>query len=77
VVGAPTRRERDHWRRLRPTRVVMVLAPAEECKRRLAADRRRADHLAELQAAVEAWWSRFEPDPRDLQPGSRPRILVG
>jgi AAA domain-containing protein/HNH endonuclease len=77
VVGAPSRRERDHWRRLRPHRVVMLATSPEECRRRLAADARRGGCRSELERAVDEWWRRFEPDPRDLHPGSRARILVG
>ena len=66
VVGAASCSERRRWRLLAPERVVLLLTPAEECKRRLAADPRRRQRLGELFEAVDDWWRRYEPDPRDV-----------
>ena len=71
VVGAPSRREREHWRQLRPRRMLMVLAPAEECKRRLAADSRRSHLIDHFAAAVDDWWLRYEPERPVVGPISR------
>jgi 5-methylcytosine-specific restriction endonuclease McrA len=66
VTGAPAAHERRWWREQAGARVVLVLAPLEECLRRALADPRRPPRwLASLESAVRTWFSRYTADPTE------------
>ena len=61
IRGAPTEGERAHQQGLcRPAQTIIMLTPADECHRRIAARNRDGvdgRDLANQHAAVNAWWS--------------------
>jgi len=61
VVSAPKPAERAHWERmLRPSKIIIIAVPFDECRRRLKADDRRADRWEHFSTLAEQWWSLFE-----------------
>lgn len=62
IVSAPKLEERAWWRaKLRPMSVVVLATPAEECHARIDADARRSWVADVHHAAVDQWWTDYQP----------------
>ena len=73
IVGAPTANERRTWvKALGSVEVVVLDVPAEECRRRLISDPKRAAQAERQCRAVERWWFSYtgeggSQDEKDFQ----------
>lgn len=67
IVLEPERSWRQWWQdRLEPARIVVLETPADECRRRIAADAASGDaRTAGAVAEVDRWWSAYRPRPGD------------
>lgn len=63
----PEARWRAWWRdTVKPARVIVLATPAEECKRRVAADAAAGDaRSAAAPALIDQWWSSYTPSLGD------------
>ena len=63
----PEAQWRTWWRdTVKPERIVVLATPAEECKRRVAADAAGGDaRSSEAAQLIDRWWSSYAPSPGD------------
>lgn len=64
IEGAPTRARRDTLRELLGATVIVLELPRAQCMKRIKKAKER-DTVTDWQAAVDLWWSKYEPSSLD------------
>lgn len=61
ITSAPTRRERQHWKRQLGCWIVLIDPGMQRCWTRLAQDDRRRDQYLKYKQAALKWYRKYEP----------------
>lgn len=60
IVSAPRAEDRQFWKdNLKPSQVLIFTTPANECKRRIQLDERRADQANKFETLAIKWWNEY------------------
>ena len=65
VLGAPSKGERNRYRRKLAAETIVIETPAEVCKQRIANDPRRADQVDLWDQLVDRWWASYQRSELD------------
>lgn len=61
IATAPKKAEREELRRKLQAEVIILDVSAEECKRRIRQDLRRAEQAVGWDLLIDKWWEEYEP----------------